>query len=1355
MILGCLVLLCSGSMTVRAVTWSGSATDVVDEDLVITADSILTSTTNNYVRITANTTDVVVTLSQDVVITASDLVPTLFLETSQDYNIIFDVTHNLRFQGAGSPSITPMFIAVRGGGHVVFNIDGGKSITFGKNGTGGSVKFYVIQDGTVVEINRTSIAPEANIVLGVEEGSLIGYASDHGVGTSTDDLGVISFNPTNTGIGRMLLQLADKAAVVISGRHINNHSGDSYDLKLSDIDTTTPAGCQAKFNIANTDPNAGASLLVANANQTLYTYQVLHPATTTMYGFILSCNGRIVIDSGSYLDYVGLALDKCFTGTVHNAPCSLDYASNLCPACDDSDTSTCSLPVEQVFKKRNPSALIIDGCQTGSTVAACIDMDDESALVLRSGVDCEGVVTTSTEYPFTIDPNKRTPGAGNMVMDVEGCLTVAGSGPNQYLHPTKIEVLSLYVTPTGATVLIDGSASPKNFPARTFAKDAHGALRRYNSGYIFVNNNMVLCDTFLVHTDQNHKIYCNDDVRSEPTYVGGEAYRLNGASRPRIIFSNSTCMIHTSLASSGVDFSVPNALSCCLPCNQYSSTCLINADSCDNVSKLIFYYNGYAMDNGSGRCMILGTLPGSFACDCRNIINADSHLDIMQLEDQACSCDARHELVMTVAPNNGTIIQGVPDDIDGQYSVNSIYLGQSSNISIGSPEGSVPSYPSCPTLTLDGSYFSFGSRGGPCSYPQMSNLTGQGGVFVDNNGTIRAVNTCGVNMGVMVTKSGNGVIDLPTPIARYGCKMGEADWKLDLASTPTIVASGTVLASYILNWNTCCKDSKFLPFECDCTACPSSPATRPNTTGLPVILGEVDQLLVYGSRIGDVAHIKVGKGGNVRELIFPDCCKAGFAPTAVVVLEEGGRVGLGSAHTDTDSLKSSIVLGNNGITLIANGNGCVSLNEDVVINNACHIVQGPDFASGNRLLIASECCRTIRVKSTGVLDLSSFSAGKVELSGFVRLVLEPGATVVMGNVELKFSGHAGIFCEPVRPDLLPTAVPTDLTALDDFRVKFIGGKGTIRFTGCSYFTINENAFAGVETSSECNLLTNLTFILEDSARWTLGYCNRYGGAFQVGNTDFQYEHSVDFALIINGRDAEFAIGQEAFVGFGAVVASKLPDSVPNEWYIGQAYNVGSITISVKNGAFTHNVIWDGNRSLQEFYLVGSVLAIGSMGTYALDFIGDPNRLLANLSRATIRGGGNVVLVDNAAPTRLAIGSENTGTVGILASGPIFKVNTETFSGSGTGLFNFWRYASVDGTVQQLNGRVDIGPFVHNELMAGYVDRGRIQRSVQIEIVGSAGATTDQAHSINIGAAGVRLAPSKNAPRSVQDIRILA
>ena len=298
---------------------------------------------------------------------------------------------------------------------------------------------------------------------------------------------------------------------------------------------------------------------------------------------------------------------------------------------------------------------------------ACIDMADQSAIVFRSGVNCEGEVENglSSEYPFTVCPEKRTPGAGNMVLDVEGCLTIAGTGTDPIVNPTKIEILSLNVTPTGATVLIDGTGS-KNFPARDFAP-YYQYLRAYNSGYFFFNNNVILCKTFLVHTDQNHKIYNYDDLRSEPTYVGGEVAYLTGQDRPRLIFSNSTFMIHTSVAITGFDLRVPNALDCCLACEEQAlnttpakcvdckqmftypchrarhfaklhqalqanrhaaSTCLINATPCDNLSKFIFFYNGYAIDNGTGRQLVLGTYPGSTTCDC-NIVNQDAHLDII------------------------------------------------------------------------------------------------------------------------------------------------------------------------------------------------------------------------------------------------------------------------------------------------------------------------------------------------------------------------------------------------------------------------------------------------------------------------------------------------------------------------------------------------------------------------------------------------------------------------------------------------------------------------------------------------------------------------------------------------------
>ncbi len=1412
LLLGSLALLYSGVAVQAKVVWHDSHTpnlDGSDPVLEIQSNSILTSMhDHHYVSITASKRPINVYLTQKTdptIISRSKQVDTLFLEP-KNANITFHVTQDLKFVGASAEDGGhPLFIAVRGGHKVIFRTNGRKSITLEPNGlNGGSVKLYVIMDGTILEFNRASAHLEDNIFINLGYRAALGYASDKAL--SDEGVGIIQFNPTNLDKGRMALAIDNKASVLISGRTIKNHRAESYDLVYADIEKTCPAGCQAIFGIINSNPDASSRLLVLNANKTLAHHQIWHPKTYLgkTYGFVLGCNGKLSLGTLTFLAYVGLSLDQCLKGSEH-MPCGIDSVIDgcLCENCAGlSHESLSNVPFERIFKKRNPSALIVDGYNDKAALPACIDLAAQSAVVFLSGVDCEGKIENdlTSEFPFTVSPSKRTPGAGNMLLDVEGCLTVAGAGTDPIAHPTKLEILSLFSTPTGATVLIDGTGS-KNFPARTFAKH-DGAYRAYNSGYFFFNNNAILYKTFLVHTDQNHKVCDNDDLRSEPTYVGGEINKLTGKARPRVIFSDSTLMVHTSLALTGVDLLVPNALECCLPCEEqelsaekakcidckqmYTYPChrahhfahmhqaieadkeksdddLVNAKPCDNLSKFTFFYNGYAKDNGTGRQMILGTYPGSTTCDCCNVVNQDSHLDIMQLADQSCTCSNIHELVLNVAPNNSTIIEGVPADITGQFSINTIFLGHASNTSVGSPTGQVPEHFSCPTLTIDGNYFSFNSRGGIINYPQASNICGQGGIFVDNNGTIRAINTCGVNMGVMVTKSGNGVIDLPGPIVRFGYGLGEADWKLDLSKTPVIIPAGSVLSDYVLNWNTICKDPNFLPFICTCTACPANAAAVANVTGLPTVLGEVDQLFIRGSRIGDPAHIKVGNGGNVRELIFPDACQQGFAPTAVIVLENDGKVGLGSAHTNVDSLAASVVMGNNGITIIANGDSRVLLNEDIVINNVCHIVQGPNWASSNRLLIESDCCRTILVKSSGVLDLTSFTVnGVVVIGGNVKLVLEPGAKIILGTVELKFSENAGIFSEPVSKTLLPTTKPTDLTALDALRAKFIGSTGIVRFTGCSYFIIPEGAFVGVETMPNCSINTNLNFILEDSAHWSIGQCSLIGGAFQVGNTSDQGTGaSINFSLQINGNDAEFYIGQGAFVGLGSAIAYKLYGSVPNEWLIGQTYNVQSISINVLNGVFSHNIIWDGNRSSEQFSLVGSAMAIGggsSTPTFTIDFSGDTDGRTANLSRSAIRGGGNLFLTSTTTPTGMNIQNLNTSTVGILSSDPLFRLPLDRqLSGSASVVFNDWRNADILGSASQYNSRCDVGPFIRNEMMAGYVDRGFIQRLVQIAIIGSAGTTTDQSHSIDIGAAAIRLVPSTNPnqPRAIQNMSILA
>ena len=71
----------------------------------------------------------------------------------------------------------------------------------------------------------------------------------------------------------------------------------------------------------------------------------------------------------------------------------------------------------------------------------------------------------------------------------------------------------------------------------------------------------------------------------------------------------------------------------------------------------------------------------------------------------------------------------------------------------------------------------------------------------------------------------------------------------------------------------------------------------------------------------------------------------------------------------------------------------------------------------------------------------------------------------------------------------------------------------------------------------------------------MGTCRDYGGVFQIGNISHQPGASIACTLLINGNDAEFSIGQGAFVGLGVAAISKLPGTVPNTWYVEQTYDV--------------------------------------------------------------------------------------------------------------------------------------------------------------------------------------------------------
>ena len=95
--------------------------------------------------------------------------------------------------------------------------------------------------------------------------------------------------------------------------------------------------------------------------------------------------------------------------------------------------------------------------------------------------------------------------------------------------------------------------------------------------------------------------------------------------------------------------------------------------------------------------------------------------------------------------------------------------------------------------------------------------------------------------------------------------------------------------------------------------------------GMPDDVGRAVAMLVRGDLAYSTGQVVMVDGGFIREFLFFSGCNSADAPTAVIALQNEGRVGLGTTHRNVDSLGASIVLGVNGVTIIANGNGEVCL----------------------------------------------------------------------------------------------------------------------------------------------------------------------------------------------------------------------------------------------------------------------------------------------------------------------------------------------------------------------------------------------------------------------------------------------
>lgn len=1372
-------------------SWIDSSESATDCDVILGEPIInLNDDGGDGVKIRADWNDVTVTMTCcDVVIRGVGENPRLYLEPMNGHTITFCVDGNLSFQGGAGEH--PLLIVVRGDGNVIFQLNGCNRLNFipADDVDAAGVKTFVCMNDTSGSHNiqlcferkypDTNPSDRSYVCLG--QNCLLTYLAE-GAPHASDEFACITFDPTHAGTGRYVLKIDDQAALVVRGCRTDDCGKDQ--LVLADIDCTVLAGENAVLNVGPKSAlnktrasSQNANLLVLNSNET-WTELLEDPFCNlgarddnvdyngtfggVQYGFIVGANATLDILDGSFLDYVSLTTTAC----VELDEVDAAWTANM-------------------IKSRNASALIIDGSHDPSSTPAQINLGDCSALYLRSGVDRFGTVTPITdpdEHPFTIDPLFRTPGAGFTVMHIEGPLNVCGS--NQGVDSpddlrSAIEVLSrevyLDVVTNNGPLFVGGSGS--GFLERTFATDNIGDYRQYNAANIMVNNCWNLYDTALKHTDQNHKVLENNDTQSEPTYIGGETAVLKDLPfKERLSFFNSVLLVHTDIAFTGFDLFIPNGLNG--PC---PPVCASLDDCLPNLSRFYFFYNGKVIDQGSGRNMILGTQIGSTACDGCTVICRDAHLDVMQATECDGGDELQHELQLKTQANDDTINEHISGEIDGQTSIHTIYLGHNSNISIGTnvsnncgegqgtdKDGNNFTLTTMPKFTICDNYFSFETRGGSLGLPCTSNVTGQGGIFVDKNGTICLADGKRAFFGTMITISCDGKINIPKECMLFADTVGIADWNLDLSKKQVIVPADQCLAEYTLNWRFVTKDYEggFCPYEVgDCGECNCGPVLYENVHNLPRVEGIVNQLQIKGSRYGDPAHVCVAEGGIVYELVNLLGGNSAEAPVSVVVLRHNSRLCLGSIERNRDSARSVSRLGTNGVTLIADGNGVVELNEDAIIDGRCSILAGPSFPSNGKIIIQSKKGKQLRMTRNAVFDLSSFTSGQtVAFCGDLQVIMEPGVRVHLGGdihnegANIRFEDSASMLLEPLPDacDCITIESCIDIPMANEATIEdclagvcgiytlrpkhvIVSGNGSLQFAHNSQMSVPRGASLSIQSYEPCGIdYTDLLLEILDHAQVKIGddAVSGFGGSVQVGDENPYSGAIVNFRLKTNGPDARFAIGSQGILSLAVGVVCKNFEPI-SKALTKVLHNVGNIGLELGNGIMSHNHIYPTSHEHGSLIVFSD--GIGSTALYSvlIDTSGEDDGSF--LSRSTIQGGGNIGYISPTTDIVKVLINTVNGDITSVLRGGIAK-SALHFRGAPGGAFtapqtfDFLTLGELSDA-QPTKGAATAAFSItnNNTLRSGYIFNGVIYRASNIKnLIGTAGKLPSINHTAAIG-----------------------
>jgi len=1226
---------------------------------------------------------------------------------------------------------------------------------------------------------RQNTASNADVDFAIGNNSsfmFVGTPAISGTTPGTAKVTRVAFNPTNAvaNTGSMYIDLTgiNDSFLVQGHQYTDGTLITAMSINFVTFSTDRVGAPEVRVTKTGTGATAVAGLQVVNSNTTMprfwanpwYETDLPGALTTPQAGFIIGLNGTLRIQDGTYIDY------QIQSPNVNPGPLLIPAALSL------------GRTVPEIVKDRNPAALMVDGLtdpyaiEKGLGNASIVFEGTATAgagLYFSSAVDRFGLVPDQTNgFVAPASQYRDISGYGSIVFDVEAPLSII-STQTTGTHNNAIELLSLAVDSTGGLVDID-STGTTTFPLRTFAKDVNDDYLQYGVGSFLINNRTILNNISFKHTDEIHEFYeKNFPHQSAASYIGGESWWLNPTNdglgdlrpRPQLIFNNARLQMHTNGAFTGVDLFVNQ-----IPVN-------------GNDSNFTFYGNGRVVDQGTGRSLILGTSVGSTATDQNSIVSRDSHLDNMQ----EFTSDATPQILRFLTDfNNDTIVEAVVSPAGN--SLHTIYLGHASNISVGSntdadpvdtPKGFFPAgtfgLTTTPTDFIGGDFFTFETQGGSASQPEMSMTTGEGGIFVDRNGIFELGHAYRANFALMVSQSRNGILDLYPPASLWANRVGIAQSPITLGTNTVIIPATTTYNDYTMDWKYVTKAYSATSYPYEVTVVPAAGllpiVLQENLNFLPVVMGQVDQFQFKNSRLGDQAGLMVD-GGNIRELVLLSGGEAATEATAFLAVTNNAIVGIGTAERNLDSEDAQIKLGVNGLTIAADGSATIMLNSDVIIDNQAHFLKGPNFVSGtDALYIYSVEPREIRVKSTGIIDFTSFDNAddKIFIGGNISLVFEPGARLLVPTGTLGMTDNSIMKFIQYAPEVFGGVAVTNT---DAFRVK-LSGTGTIRFSEAAQMIIPRGAFVGIESAGlltvsdtqgieqgditvmNASYITDIGLRFTESAKLLIGSAEDHGGALQVGNTrDMSLETELPVSVNLNielegsSRDTVVNLDSQSFLGFGVGIINK-PENGPETWSVGRLYNVGLVELNIVNGVFKHQQTYSTENPT-------------TTGKYASIFAvaNDPNieYFVGLTAPSHILGGGNMMLVT--APLGTAVTPQvrtTTGalvglnqTVGIMGSDAILTdtsktVITPVWPINLTTAANFFAGMTVNDYALQMVSRATLARNYASYVTAGYVDGTTIVRNANAVITGTTGRSTDPSSSLELGVVGLMLDTAGRTP----------